>query len=106
MVDKAQNHSPGNGRIKREDGANGGKTPITPIGKSRLAEAIRHGGSIYQTMIEAVWGYAVFLPHPRGFFLTWESWPGRFKGYSLVENICPSFSGFFPKEEKEHCASH
>src|SRR2546423_1335468 len=101
MVDKAQNHSPGSGGIKREDGPNGGKTPITPIGKSRLAEAIRHGGSIYQTMIEAVRDYAIFLLDPAGYIATWNAGAERLKGYSADEIIGQHFSVFYPKEARE-----
>jgi PAS domain-containing protein len=98
MVDKAENHSPGNGRKKREDGPNGGKTPITPIGKSRLTEAIRHGGSIYQTMVEAVRDYAIFLLDPAGYIATWNAGAERLKGYSADEIIGQHFSVFYPKE--------
>ncbi|HKR08148.1 MAG TPA: ATP-binding protein [Gemmatimonadaceae bacterium] len=98
MIDKAENHSPGNGRIKREDAPNGGKTPITPIGKSRLAEAIRHGGSIYQMMVEAVRDYAIFLLDPAGYIATWNAGAERLKGYSSDEIIGQHFSVFYPKE--------
>src|SRR2546423_1519953 len=101
MVDKAQNHSPASGGIKREDAPNGGKTPITPIGKSRLAEAIRHGGSIYQTMIEAVRDYAIFLLDPAGYIATWNAGAERLKGYSADEIIGQHFSVFYPKEAIE-----
>ena len=101
MVDNAKNHSPGNGRIKREDPPNGGKTPITPIGKSRLAEAIRHGGSIYQTMVEAVRDYAIFLLDPAGYIATWNEGAERLKGYSADEIIGQHFSVFYPKEAIE-----
>src|SRR2546423_9963713 len=101
MVDKAQNHSPASGGIKREDGPNGGKTPITPIGKSRLAEAIRHGGSIYQTMVEAVRDYAIFLLDPAGYIATWNEGAERLKGYSADEIIGQHFSVFYPKEAIE-----
>ena len=100
-ADKAENHPPGNGRIKREDAPNGGKTPITPIGKSRLAEAIRHGGSIYQTMVEAVRDYAIFLLDPAGYIATWNAGAERLKGYSADEIIGQHFSVFYPKEAKD-----
>jgi PAS domain S-box-containing protein len=101
MADKAENHSPGNGRKKREDASNGGKTPITPIGKSRLAEAIRHGGSIYQMMVEAVRDYAIFLLDPAGYIATWNAGAERLKGYSADEIIGQHFSVFYPKEARE-----
>ena len=101
MVDKAKNHSPGNGRKKHEDGPNGGKTPITPIGKSRLAEAIRHGGSVYQMMVEAVRDYAIFLLDPAGYIATWNVGAERLKGYSADEIIGQHFSVFYPKEAKD-----
>jgi len=98
-ADKAESHSPGNGRIK--DTPNGGKTPITPIGKSRLAEAIRHGGSIYQMMVETVRDYAIFLLDPAGYIATWNAGAERLKGYSADEIIGQHFSVFYPKEAKD-----
>ena len=98
MADKAENHPLSNRRPKPEEPGNGGKTPITPIGKSRLAEAIRHGGRIYQTMVEAVRDYAIFLLDPSGYIATWNVGAERLKGYSADEIIGQHFSVFYPPE--------
>ena len=98
MADKAENHPLSNRRPKTEEPANGSKTPITPLGKSRLAEAIRHGGRIYQTMVESVRDYAIFLLDPAGYIATWNVGAQRLKGYSADEIIGQHFSVFYPPE--------
>jgi PAS domain S-box-containing protein len=100
MADKAENHPLSNRRPKPEEPANSGKTPITPLGKSRLAEAIRHGGRIYQTMVEAVRDYAIFLLDPGGYIATWNVGAERLKGYSADEIIGQHFSVFYPPEAR------
>ena len=96
----AENHPLSNRRPKTEEPSNGGKTPITPLAKSRLAEAIRHGGRIYQTMVEAVRDYAIFLLDPSGYIATWNVGAERLKGYSADEIIGQHFSVFYPPEAK------
>ena len=100
MADQAENHPLSQRRPKPEEAPNGGKTPITPIGKSRLADAIRHGGRIYQTMVEAVRDYAIFLLDPGGYIATWNVGAERLKGYSADEIIGQHFSVFYPPEAK------
>ena len=98
MADNAENHPLAHRRPKPDEPPNGGKTPITPIGKSRLAEAIRHGGRVYQTMVEAVRDYAIFLLDPAGYIATWNVGAERLKGYSADEIIGQHFSVFYPPE--------
>ncbi|HJP84868.1 MAG TPA: ATP-binding protein [Gemmatimonadaceae bacterium] len=98
MADKAENHPLSNRRPKPEEAPNGGKTPITPLGKSRLAEAIRHGGRIYQTMVESVRDYAIFLLDPGGYIATWNVGAERLKGYTADEIVGQHFSVFYPPE--------
>ena len=74
------------------------KTPITPIGKSRLAHAIHHGGSIYQLMVDSVRDYAIFLLDPSGYIATWNEGARRLKGYAADEIIGQHFSVFYPPE--------
>jgi PAS domain S-box-containing protein len=83
---------------KREEPANSAVTPITPLGKSRLAEAIRHGGRIYQTMVESVRDYAIFLLDASGYIVTWNEGAQRLKGYAADEIIGQHFSVFYPPE--------
>jgi len=98
MADKAENHPLSNRRPKPEESPNGAKTPITPLGKSRLAEAIRHGGRIYQTMVESVRDYAIFLLDPGGYIATWNVGAERLKGYTADEIVGQHFSVFYPPE--------
>ena len=48
------------------------KTPITPIGYSRLSETIKDGGRIYQLMVESVRDYAIFMLDPNGHVASWN----------------------------------
>ena len=98
MADNAENHPLANRPPKPDDPTNGGKTPITPIGKSRLAETIRHGGRIYQTMVESVRDYAIFVLDPAGYIATWNVGAQRLKGYTADEIIGQHFSVFYPQE--------
>ena len=82
MLDKAGNHRP-----KGDDPPNGAPTPITPIANSGLAEAIKHGGRIYQLMVDAVKDYAIFMLDPAGYIASWNQGAQRIKGYNADEII-------------------
>src|SRR5689334_7858022 len=98
MVEKREKHPLADRAPKPEEPANGGVTPITPLGKSRLAQAIRHGGRIYQMMVESVRDYAIFLLDPSGYIVTWNEGAQRLKGYAADEIIGQHFSVFYPPE--------
>jgi PAS domain S-box-containing protein len=74
-------------------------TPITPIGKSRLADAIRHEGRIYQLLVESVRDYAIFMLDPSGYIASWNRGAERIKGYTANEIIGRHFSAFYPEED-------
>lgn len=74
-------------------------TPITPIGKSRLADAIRHGGRIYQLLVESVRDYAIFMLDTSGYIASWNRGAERIKGYTANEIIGRHFSAFYPEED-------
>ena len=76
------------------------KTPITPIGYSRLSETIKHGGRIYQLMVESVRDYAIFMLDPNGHVASWNQGAQRIKGYTADEIIGQHFSVFYPAEDK------
>jgi PAS domain S-box-containing protein len=95
MADKAENHPLSSRRPKPPETPNGGSTPITPIAKSGLADAIKHGGSIYQMMVEAVQDYAIFMLDPAGYIASWNSGAQRIKGYTADEIIGRHFSVFY-----------
>jgi PAS domain S-box-containing protein len=73
--------------------------PITPIGKSRLADAIKHGGRIYQLMVDSVRDYAIFMLDPNGHVASWNKGAQRIKGYTADEIIGQHFSAFYPPED-------
>jgi PAS domain S-box-containing protein len=99
MVDKAENHASGL-RANPPDTPSGG-TPITPIGNSRLADAIKHGGRIYQLLVDSVRDYAIFMLDPQGYVASWNQGAQRIKGYSPDEIIGRHFSVFYPHEAIE-----
>jgi len=93
MADQAENPlSPR--RPKSPETPNGGSTPITPIAKSGLAEAIKHGG-VYGLMIDAVKDYAIFMLDPAGYIASWNQGAQRIKGYTADEIIGRHFSVFY-----------
>ena len=98
MADKAENHPLSNRRPKGDDTPNGSPTPITPIAKSGLSEAIKHGGSIYQLMVESVRDYAIFMLDPAGYIASWNLGAKRIKGYEADEIIGRHFSVFYTKD--------
>ena len=98
MAEKGKKHPLAKRPPKPEEPVSSGVTPITPLGKSRLAEAIRHGGRIYQTMVESVRDYAIFLLDPSGYIVTWNEGAQRLKGYAADEIIGQHFSVFYPPE--------
>src|SRR5881394_3922813 len=96
MLDKAGNHRP-----KGDDPPNGAPTPITPIANSGLAEAIKHGGRIYQLMVDSVKDYAIFMLDPAGYIASWNQGAQRIKGYDADEIIGRHFSVFYTEDAIE-----
>ena len=76
-------------------------TPIIPISNTGLAEAIKHGGRIYQLMVEAVRDYAIFMLDPNGHVASWNRGAERIKGYTADEIIGQHFSVFYPRSAVE-----
>src|SRR5436305_11452338 len=101
MADQAGNHPLSNRRAKSGDTPNGGPTPITPIANSGLAEAIKHGGRIYQLMVDAVKDYAIFMLDPAGYIASWNQGAQRIKGYNADEIISRHFSVFYTEDAIE-----
>src|SRR3982751_6919831 len=97
MKDKAEKH-PNSGRVPngREPDS---PTPITPIGNSRLSDAIKHGGRIYQLMVESVREYAIFMLDPQGYIASWNVGAERINGYTADEIIGRHFSVFYPQAD-------
>ena len=74
-------------------------TPVTAIGSSQLADAIKRGGRMYQLMVEAVRDYAIFMLDTSGHVASWNKGAQRIKGYSADEIIGRHFSTFYPEED-------
>ena len=94
----AENHSHSN-RPPRSENTPSEGTPIIPIANTRLAETIKHGGRIYQLMIDSVRDYAIFMLDPNGHVASWNQGAERMKGYSSDEIVGQHFSVFYPREE-------
>src|SRR3954468_22481797 len=96
MRDKAEKHP--NGPGPKNQGSES-TTPITPIGNSRLSDEIKHGGRLYQLMVESVRDYAIFMLDPSGYIASWNVGAQRIKGYTADEIIGRHFSVFYPQAE-------
>jgi PAS domain S-box-containing protein len=96
MSDKAEKH-PLSGRPPKAREPD--VTPITPIGNFRLAETIKHGGRIYQLMVESVRDYAIFMLDPAGYIASWNRGAERIKLYTASEIIGRHFSVFYPQSD-------
>ena len=97
MKDPVEKHPLSNGAPKAPEGE--APTPITPIGNSRLADAVKHGGRIYQLMVESVRDYAIFMLDPNGYIASWNRGAQRIKGYTADEIIGRHFSVFYGPED-------
>ena len=97
MADRKK-HPLAKARAVPDETSDAGRTPITPIGKSRLAEEIRQGRRLYQMMVESVRDYAIFLLDPSGYIATWNEGARRLKGYAADEIIGQHFSVFYPPD--------
>jgi PAS domain S-box-containing protein len=97
MTDKAEKHPLSDWPVKTPEGE--AQTPIIPIGNSRLADAVKHGGRIYQLMVESVRDYAIFMLDPNGYIASWNRGAERIKGYTADEIIGRHFSVFYGPED-------
>jgi PAS domain S-box-containing protein len=78
-----------------------GPAPKRPakIAATRLAETIKHGGRIYQLMVDSVRDYAIFMLDPNGYVASWNRGAERIKGYTADEIIGQHFSIFYKEED-------
>jgi PAS domain S-box-containing protein len=97
MTDPAEKHPLSARPPKAPEGE--APTPITPIGNSRLADAVKHGGRIYQLMVESVRDYAIFMLDPDGYIASWNRGAQKIKGYTAGEIIGRHFSVFYGPED-------
>jgi PAS domain S-box-containing protein len=101
MKEKANTHPLSVRPPKAADTSTDAPTPITPIGSSRLIDAIKHSGRIYQLMVDSVRDYAIFMLDPNGHVASWNRGAERIKGYTSEEIIGRHFSAFYPPEDIE-----
>ena len=94
MADKAE-RSP----LSKGSRSSDAPSEPAPIAKTRLAETIKHGGRIYQLMVESVHDYAIFMLDPAGYVASWNRGVQKIKGYSADEIIGQHFSIFYRPED-------
>jgi PAS domain S-box-containing protein len=99
MSDKAEKHPLSSRPPKPTDATAESPTPIIPIRNSGLAEALKHGGRIYELMVDSVRDYAIFMLDPDGHIASWNKGAQRIKGYTADEIIGRHFSAFYPPED-------
>ncbi|MDP9279895.1 MAG: PAS domain-containing sensor histidine kinase [Gemmatimonadota bacterium] len=99
MSDKAEKHPLSKRSSKKTDAPAEAPTPIIPIRNSGLAEALKHGGRIYELMVDSVRDYAIFMLDPDGHVASWSKGAQRIKGYTADEIIGRHFSAFYPPED-------
>jgi PAS domain S-box-containing protein len=94
MADKAE-RSP----LSKDSRSSDAPTEPAPIAKTRLAETIKHGGRLYQLMVESVHDYAIFMLDPAGYIASWNRGAQKIKGYTADEIIGHHFSIFYKPED-------
>ena len=94
MADKAER-----GPLSKGSKSSDAPNEPAPIAKTRLAETIRHGGRIYQLMVESVHDYAIFMLDPAGYIASWNKGAQKIKGYTPDEIIGQHFSIFYKPED-------
>jgi PAS domain S-box-containing protein len=102
MADKAENHRLPNKDSEPRDAVAAprpGPTKPTPLADTRLADTIKHGGRIYQLMVESVRDYAIFMLDPNGYVASWNRGAERIKGYTASEIIGQHFSKFYREDD-------
>jgi PAS domain S-box-containing protein len=99
MSDNAEQHPLSKRPSKKTAASAEAPTPIIPIRNPGLADAIKHGGRIYEMMLDAVRDYAIFMLDPDGHVASWNKGAQRIKGYTADEIIGRHFSTFYPPED-------
>ena len=99
MSEKPEKHPLANRPPKNEEPPPAAPTPITPIRNSGLAEELKHGGRVYELMVDSVRDYAIFMLDPDGHIASWNKGAQRIKGYTASEIIGRHFSTFYPPED-------
>jgi PAS domain S-box-containing protein len=99
MADTAESHRLDPDPESPDARSKGAADLPAPIAETRLADTIKHGGRIYQLMVEAVRDYAIFMLDPNGYVASWNRGAERIKGYTADEIIGQHFSVFYRAED-------
>src|SRR5258706_5918957 len=94
MADKAERNP-----LSKGSRSSDAHSEPAPIARTRLAETIRHGGRIYQLMVESVHDYAIFMLDPAGYITSWYTGAQQIKCYTADEIIWQHFSIFSNPED-------
>jgi PAS domain S-box-containing protein len=100
MAENAESRRQRNVAPASRDAPASGDVPVepAPLSKARLADTVRHGGRIYQLMVESVRDYAIFMLDPKGYVASWNRGAERIKGYTADEIIGKHFSVFYRED--------
>ena len=69
--------------------------------RKRAEEALRQSRERFQSVVEEVKDYAIFMLDPAGRILSWNEGAQKIKGYAAEEIIGQHFSRFYPSEDIE-----
>jgi len=67
--------------------------------RKRVEEALRQSQERFQTLVEEVKDYAIFMLDPKGRILSWNQGAQKIKGYAADEIIGQHFSCFYTSED-------
>ena len=84
---------------KAADASGQALNAIPLVGRPQLADAVKHGGRIYQLMVDSVRDYAIFMLDTTGHVASWNKGAQRIKGYTADEIIGRHFSTFYTPED-------
>ncbi|AJY11187.1 response regulator [Burkholderia dolosa] len=73
--------------------------PIPPLGSSDAPDLLHRFAEFrFQTVVESITDYAVFMLDPHGNVATWNAGAERIKGYRTTEIVGRHFSRFYPPD--------
>lgn len=98
MADSAESHPLSNPHPASREAPDVPR-PSAALADKGLADTIKHGGRIYQLMVESVRDYAIFMLDPNGYVASWNRGAERIKGYTASEIIGQHFSVFYRPED-------
>jgi PAS domain S-box-containing protein len=74
--------------------------PSSIDNKNGSISALQSEGA-FQTLVESVRDYAIYIIDPHGYVVTWNLGAERIKGYKVSEVLGRHFSIFYPAEDQE-----